>query len=212
VSEEKPSTTPAPPDAYEAEYMSAEGGVLHERRRMPGWFFALMGVVALIELAASIATRNPLPALLAVPILGAVTLLLSHLRVVLSETHLHIQYGLWGPKVAIADITSVRVERYSMMRYGGFGIRRSIDGVWAYSTPGGNGDALVIEARDGRGGTRKICITLDQAERFRQVIEDLRARAAGTDLRIDVGAAAPAAEPAELVREDRAVEVAKKSR
>lgn len=193
------------PDRYEAEYMAAEGGVLHERRRMPGWFFGLMGAILLIEVGASLVTANPLPALLAVPILAAVTLLLSHLRVVLTETHLHIQYGLWGPKIAIEDIVSARVEAYSMMRYGGFGIRRSLDGVWAYSTPGGNGQALVIEARDGKGGTRKLCVTLDQAERFREVIETLRGRAQGT--RVRVAAEAPAGATgaeAELAREDRA--------
>lgn len=194
------------PDRYEAEYMAAEGGILHERRRMPGWFFALMGVIGLIELVASVATANPLPALIALPILAAVTLLLSHLRVVLTETHLHIQYGLWGPKIAVEDITSMRVEPYSMMRYGGFGIRRSIDGYWAYSTPGGNGQALILETRDGR----KLCITLDQAERFRQMITDLQARRAGTGVRVDAGEAAPAqGEAQELAREDRAAKRAR---
>lgn len=189
------------PDRYEAEYMAAEGGVLHERRRMPGWFFGLMGVIGVIELFASVATGNPLPALLAFPIIVAVTLLLSHLRVVLTETHLHIQYGLWGPKIAVEDITAMRVETYSMMRYGGFGIRRSIDGYWAYSTPGGNGQALILETRDGR----KLCVTLDQAERFRQMITDLQARRAGTGVRIQAGETASArGEEVELAREDRA--------
>lgn len=163
------------PDPYEAQYMAAEGGILHERRRMPGWFFALMGVIAVVELGASIAARSVFPALLALPVLAAVTVLLSHLRVVLTREHLHVQYGLWGPKVAVQDIVSMRVEPYSMMRYGGFGIRRSLDGYWAYSTPGGNGQALVIEARDGKGGTRKMCVTLDRAAEFKQRIEELQA-------------------------------------
>ncbi|MFO0627679.1 MAG: hypothetical protein U0325_18870 [Polyangiales bacterium] len=163
------------PDPYEAQYMSADGGVLHERRRMPGWFFALMGVIAAAELGASIAAMSVFPALLALPVLAAMTLLLSHLRVVLTPEHLHIQYGLWGPKVALRDIVSMRVESYSMMRYGGFGIRRSLDGVWAYSTPGGNGQALVIEARDGKGGTRTLCVTLDRAQEFKRRIEEMQA-------------------------------------
>lgn len=197
-------TQPAP-DRYESEYMAAEGGVIHERRRMPGWFFALMGAILAIEVGATIATGNPLPALLAVPIVAAVTLLLSHLRVVLTETHLHIQYGLWGPKIAVADIVSAKVEPYSMMRYGGFGIRRSLDGVWAYSTPGGNGQALVIEIREPKGGTRKVCITLDQAERFRELIETLRGRGQGTGVRVAAeGAAAGEGAEVEVAREERA--------
>lgn len=190
------------PDRYEAEYMAAEGGVLHERRRMPGWFFGLMGVIGLVELVASVATANPLPALVAFPIIVAVTLLLSHLRVVLTETHLHIQYGLWGPKVAVEDIVAMRVEPYSMMRYGGFGIRRSIDGYWAYSTPGGSGQALILETRDGR----KLCVTLDQAERFRAMILELQARRAGTGVRVDAGAAPAEGEGAEVAREERAAQ------
>lgn len=162
------------PDLYEAQYMSADGGILHERRRMPGWFFALMGVIAVVELGASAAAMSVFPALIALPVLAAVTLLLSHLRVVLTREHLHIQYGLWGPKVAVQDIVSMRVEPYSMMRYGGFGIRRSLDGFWAYSTPGGNGQCLVIEARDGKGGTRKLCVTLDRAAEFKQRIEEMQ--------------------------------------
>lgn len=173
------------PDPYEAQYMAAEGGILHERRRMPGWFFGLMGVIAAVELGASIAAMSVVPALFALPILAAVTVLLSHLRVVLTREHLHIQYGLWGPKVAVQDIVSMRVETYSMMRYGGFGIRRSLDGYWAYSTPGGNGQCLVLEARDGKGGTRKMCVTLDRAEEFKRRIEELQS---STRVRVEAGA------------------------
>jgi hypothetical protein len=177
------------PDPYEAQYMSADGGILHERRRMPGWFFGLMGVIAAVELGASIAAMSVVPALFALPVLAAVTLLLSHLRVVLTREHLHIQYGLWGPKVAVQDIVSMRVESYSMMRYGGFGIRRSLDGYWAYSTPGGNGQCLVIEARDGDGGTRKLCVTLDRAAEFKQRIEEMQS---STRVRVEAGESARA--------------------
>lgn len=173
--------SPVPmPDRYEAEYMAAEGGLLHERRRMPGWFFAFMAAIALVELGVTLSTGRLLPALVAVPVLAAITLLLSHLRVVLTGSHLHIQYGLWGPKIALADIVAVRVEPYSMLRFGGFGIRRSLDGVWAYSTPGGKGTALVVETRGGR----KYCITLDEAERFRARIEALRAEGAASGVRV----------------------------
>lgn len=182
--------------------MSADGGVLHERRRMPGWFFGLLGAVGLVELVASIATGNPLPALIALPVIVTATLLLSHLRVMLTREHLHIQYGLWGPKVAVADIVSMRVEPYSMMRYGGFGIRRSLDGYWAYSTPGGSGLALVIEARDGRGGTRKLCVTLDKANEFKRRIEELQG-VGGARVRVEGEAGEAPGEAHELEVEAR---------
>lgn len=195
MSDEDPA--PQKLDAYESQYMSASGGLVHERRRMPGWFFGLMGVVALVELGASIAAGSVFPALIALPILAAVTLLLSHLRIVLTREHLHIQYGLWGPKVAVADIVSMRVEPYSMLRYGGFGIRRSLDGYWAYSTPGGNGLALVIEARDAKGGTRRLCVTLDRAAEFKRRIEELQS-AGGARVRVDAGEGASEAEVVEV--------------
>lgn len=192
---------PQAPDAYASRYMSAEGGVLHERRRMPGWFFGILGFAALVQLVASVGTASLAPAIFALPVLALVALLLSHLRVVLTPEHLHVQYGLWGPRVAVADIVSMRVEPYAMLRFGGFGIRRSLDGVWAYSTPGGNNLALIIEARDGRGGVRKLCVTLDRAHEFKQRIEALQA---ASRVRVDAGAEQPSADLADEGEDRRA--------
>jgi hypothetical protein len=158
--------------------MASEGALLTERRRMPGWFFALLGFAAVLQVGAAIAAASVLPLLLSLPVLALVTLLLSHLRVVLTRTHLHIQYGLWGPKVALADIESVEVGAYAAVRFRGWGIKRALDGTYAYSTPGGNGQALTITARDANGAVKRWCITLDRADDFRREIDAAR-RATG---------------------------------
>jgi hypothetical protein len=62
----------------------------------------------------------------------------------------HIQYGTFGPRIALADITAVEVVDYDALRYGGWGIRRGLSGGMAYSVPGRGGKAVRVTTRDGR--------------------------------------------------------------
>ena len=71
------------------------------------------------------------------------------LRIVVSERQVTVQYGLWGPTLQVADIVECKAIDYDWTRFGGWGIRRSFDGTWAYSLMGDGGRAVEIAWRDG---------------------------------------------------------------
>lgn len=176
----------APPDGYESQYMEGAQALVRSRRPMPWWFFALIGVALVATIGSSIATGS-LAALVTAPLLLAVAALLSVLRVVVTRTHVHVQLGLWGPKIAVGAITSIAAMEYPVARYGGWGIRLGRDGSWAYSTPGGTGRGVRIEyVVDGRA--KAIFVSTDEADEIVQVVSSLQGREA-TGVRVDTTAA-----------------------
>ena len=64
------------------------------------------------------------------------------LRVAVNTAHVHVQLGLFGPKIPIADILSCEATTYDWKKFGGWGIRRSFDGEWAYNMMGDAGRAV----------------------------------------------------------------------
>ena len=179
--------------------MDGGGAIASSRRRMPGWFFALMGVVFAVAATAAISAFVASGAVLAltplfvtVPLLALATLVFSHLRATVTTTQVIVQYGVFGPKIALDRIETVSIEKYDMFKYGGFGIKFARDGTIAYSVPGGSGDCVRIEYRDDRGKHRKIVVTVEDAAAFAQAIE----RARGGAVRVALGTAP--AEAAEI--------------
>ncbi len=173
-------------DEYTAQYMEGGRARIVTKQRMPGWFFAIMGVSSLAIVGSGLAT-GALVSMVGVIPLVLVTLLLSHLRVVVTDDALHVQYGLWGPKVAVEDITRCEVQRYDPMRFGGWGLKRSIDGTMAYSVPGGEGECIALEITEG-AKTRKVVITTPNAASVALAIEEARARKLGSRVRVDTSA------------------------
>jgi hypothetical protein len=162
--------------------MEGAQALVRSRRPMPWWFFALIGVALVATIGSSIATGS-LAALVTAPILVAVAALLSVLRVVVTRTHVHVQLGLWGPKIAVGDITKITAMEYPLSRYGGWGIRLGRDGSWAYSTPGGTGRGVRIEYRvDGR--EKAIFVSTDEADEIVRVVTSLQGGDA-TGVRVD---------------------------
>jgi len=110
------SDEPSTPDPYEARYMEGGAALARAKKRIPGWFFALLAVAGLSGPIATIASRAPLLptlplTLVSLLVMTVVATLFSHLRVVATSTHLHVQLGLFGPKIAYGQITAVERGR-----------------------------------------------------------------------------------------------------
>ena len=179
-------------DEYTAQYMEGGRARIVTKQRMPGWFFGLMGVAALAVLGSGLASGS-IASLLGVIPLVLVTLLLSHLRVVVTDDAVHVQYGLWGPTIAVENITRCEVQRYEAMRFGGWGFKRSLDGTVAYSVPGGEGECVALEITEG-AKVRKVVITTPNAAGVALAIEEARARKLGSRVRVDADEASEASE------------------
>lgn len=174
-------------DEYTAQYMEGGRARIVTKQRMPGWFFALMAAAMAVVLGTGLAAGTFASMVGIIP-LALVTLLLSHLRVVVTDDAVHVQYGLWGPTIAVETITRCEVKPYEPMRFGGWGFKRSFDGTMAYSVPGGEGECVALEITDG-AKTRKVVITTPNAAAVALAIEEARARKLGSGVRIDAAAA-----------------------
>ena len=175
-------------DEYTAQYMEGGRARIVTKQRMPGWFFALMAFSAVAVIGSGVASASLVGLLGLIP-LALVTLLLSHLRVVVTDDAVHVQYGLWGPTIAVETITRCEVKPYEPMRFRGWGFKRALDGTRAYSVPGGEGECIALEITEG-AKTRKVVITTPRAVAVALAIEEARARKLGSGVRIDADAAA----------------------
>ncbi len=171
------------PDGYESSYMNAGEALVRSRKPMPWWFFAVIGLALAASIGASIASGS-FAALMSAPILVVVGLLLSVLRVVVTREHVHVQFGLWGPKIAVRDVTKIEAMDYPFMKYGGWGIRAGIDGSRAYSTPGGTGRGVRIEYRDG-SRTKAVFVSTDDADEVVRTVLQLQGAASPTGVRVE---------------------------
>lgn len=187
------------PDPYESRYMEGGAALARSKKRMPGWFFALLAAAGSAGLVATLASGAPLlpallPSLLSLATVALVGVLFSHLRVVATATHLHVQLGLFGPKIAYAQVRSIRAVPYDWKRFGGWGIRRSLDGAWCYSVPGGTGDCVEVTWEDERGGAHTHVVSADNAAEIVAVVERARAGATGVRVAADPAGAQDVAE------------------
>lgn len=138
-------------DDYESRYMGGGEALARSRVGWPWWFHAIMGASGAFLVFSAIASATLVP-LLTLPLLAAVWLLFMFLRVTVTAEHVHVQLGLFGPKIPIAKLIEAKAEDYQLLKYGGWGIRLGIDGSWAYSMPGagGRGVRLTYETENGR--------------------------------------------------------------
>ena len=169
-------------DDYERRHMSDESGVLYRDKFVaPPVFHALMGFVTLASVIPAFFTEAAVMLALlatAAPLLF-VWLLFSVLRVSVSRDNVNIQLGLFGPKIPISDISSAEAVDYDWKKFGGWGIRRSMDGEWAYNMMGDAGRAVRLEYTDGKGKRRKLTVTAKSPALLVDAIE--RARGASFD-------------------------------
>lgn len=165
-----------PPDAYERTYMPGEGTVLYrDKSRAPWGLHALFAAAALTVVTANVIAGQWLALAIALPIITVVWLFLSVLRVTVSQGAIQVQYGLFGPTIPIAQVDAVRPVSYDWKKFGGWGIRRSIEGTWIYNMPGDGGRAVQVDWHDARGRKRVTLIGSRRAEQLAQGITQARA-------------------------------------
>lgn len=172
-------------DGYAAEYMGGGGGEILLRDKTV-WRLGLVavGLPALASWGAAAAIAfgadpSASPAFALIPaftgvVLTACAALFTVLRVVVSTKELHVQYGLFGPRIPIESIESCENIAYRWTDYGGWGVRMGRDGSWAYSVMVKGKRAVRIRWKDGN----ETKITVVSSEQPDAIIDAVaRARA-----------------------------------
>lgn len=171
-------------DAYEKQHMSEDGEeqVLYRDKFVAPWPFHI------IMLATTLASVLPF---LFVPLqwmalviglpLVVLWLMFSVMRVSVSTEHVHAQLGIFGPKIPIDAIQSAKAVKYDWKKFGGWGIRRSLDGQWAYNMLGDAGHAVEIVYEDTDKGTQTVLLTSGEAT----LLADAIAQARGLEVSMD---------------------------
>ncbi|MEO1266537.1 MAG: hypothetical protein AAFX99_00470 [Myxococcota bacterium] len=180
------SALPSGGDPYEQDYMT-QGAVLDRHKMVAPWpFHLLMGLVAVLTSVVlplwTLSQGDPAwwITLAMTPLLLAAWMMFSALRVSVTQDHVHVQYGLFGPKIDIGSIELCEAEDYALWKYGGYGIRYSvIEGAWCYNMIGDQGQAVRIHYRTRGGGLRKILIASHHPQALADSINRARI-AAGT--------------------------------
>lgn len=187
-SDPKPTGLRAP-DGYEKAYMTGEGEVLHREKSVSPWYFhAIFLVPALFTLVASIipvAMGTP-DGLVGLAISAPIALLLlvlwlifSVLRVTVSSAWVHVQYGLFGPKIPIPSIRKAEAIDYDWKHYGGWGIRRSMkDGSWIYNMMGDGGRGARLTYVDESGAEKTVVVGCANADMLVNAVNRARTKSA----------------------------------
>ncbi len=176
-------------DDYERKFMGGGEALARSKAGMPWWFHLLLGLSCATILGTAIAHAT-FAGLAGLPVLMLVWLLFMYLRVTVTSDTVHVQLGLFGPKIPVADIVEAVAEKYPVMKYGGWGIRLGLDGSIAYSVPGHGGRGVRIRYRKKSGRETTAWVTSPDPEALVAAID--RARAAKgvrvadeTKLRVD---------------------------
>jgi hypothetical protein len=162
------------PDDYEKNYMGGGEALARSRAGMPWWFHALLAI-ACITTAGTAFAHGALGAIISLPVLLLVWLLFMFVRVTVTPDTVHVQLGVFGPKIAITDIVEVCAEKYPVMKYGGWGIRFAMDGSVAYSVPGHGGRGVRIRYKKKNGREATAWVTSPEPESLVAAIEHARA-------------------------------------
>ena len=145
-------------DSYADQYMTQEGAVIMRDKVVSRSMLRLMLGITLFMIVAAIGSgvaAGLWVALAQIPVVLmflVLALLLPVLRTTVTSKELHVQYGLWGPRIAIDAIKSCTAEPYDAMKYGGWGIKRS-GGVWAYVPTGVDDIVKVVYDHKGKEKT-----------------------------------------------------------
>ena len=165
-----------PPDLYEQRYMAAEGTVLYRHKHSAPWQLHAIFATAMVAVFGSALAVGGVVGgaggiAVGVPMLSLVWILSSVLRVSVSEGHVNIQYGLFGPQIPISGIEQAALIQYDWRRIGGGrGIKSSLAGEWIYNLPVDGGRAVRIVWRDARGKRRAVHVGSPRAEDLLQQI------------------------------------------
>lgn len=171
------------PDPYEAEYMQGEGVVLYrDKSRAPWPLHAIFGAISVFTIASAFTAPGAwVGVALTMPLLLMMWLLFSVLRVTVSQGHVNVQYGLFGPKIPVGAIESAEAVEYDWKQFGGWGIRLNTKGEWMYNMPGDGGRAVRIVWRNKKGKQRTTYVGSLQSDDLAAQISAARALGPATD-------------------------------
>lgn len=208
-------------DHFESQYMQTSGAERRRERTVWKWHWVILAP-ALWTFAGMVLTlMGTLPgASLAVgAFLGVLTAFFALLwaaflvlRVVVTDRELHVQYGLWGPKIDLAAITECKVIDYDWSRFGGWGIKRDGDGTWAYTLMGESRRVVEVTWQEG-GQIKRAVVSSRTPDELVAAIEQARrerAPGAATSTGVRVGASTPDAAVYEEVTQPRDASAATK--
>jgi len=123
-----------------------------------------------------------------------------------------VQYGLFGPKIAVGDIERCEAVDYDWKKYGGWGIRYGRDGSVAYNMMGDHGRAVRIVYRKGKA-TKTVLVASHDPARLAAAINEARAAApARAGVRVEAVVEREAEGAAAAEREAEAAEAAEEKR
>ena len=191
--------------------MPAEGKVIHRSKQVSRLLAGLLLGIALVALlggaflgsglVSAIPAATGLAGLGFALFFGFLGLTMSVLRTVVTSEEVRVQYGLWGPRIAVAAIQSCKLIRYDPIELGGWGLKYR-NGTWAYTMPG-HPDVVELVWDDGGKSKRTLISSNDPAALARSIQQ-------ARGVRIDIGVAEEplaedaAAEQAALAAEEAA--------
>ncbi|MDC0672943.1 DUF3093 family protein [Nannocystis radixulma] len=152
-----------PLDAYERTYMAGEGTVLfRDKVRANGRWHAAFAALILscVYPVAFGGSSGALLVAMVLPVLLVTWTLYMFLRVTVSEAHVHVQFGLAGPKIPIAAIEQAEVIEVDWNRYRQ--LSRAGERIYAMARAGRR--AVRIVWTDAEGGRQVTLIGSDRAE------------------------------------------------
>jgi hypothetical protein len=165
-------------DAYQARYMEGAGGALyHDKITAPAAYHLLFLLPLLIVIGSALVTGAPLlvPLLSSVPLI-LIWLLFSTLRISVDRRQVHVQYGLFGPKIPIEAIRKCEAVNYDWKEFGGWGIRIGKDGAVAYNMLADQGRAVRLAWTQG-AKDKTVILSSRDPERLAAAVHHARASA-----------------------------------
>jgi hypothetical protein len=169
-------------DDYAQRFMGTEGKVLFRERVRMAWWGHLAFLAAFLLAIHSLVVTGAWLGLVVVPF-GWVTLMA--LRVAVTRYDVHLQLGLFGPRIPLADVESVEAVK------GGFlGLRARLALEPIFSVPSASRDLVRIVYRK---GDRRQALRFSSRDPQRMVRAIESARTAGWATIARVPGAAPAA-------------------
>jgi hypothetical protein len=132
-----------------------------------------------VQIGAVVAAHAPIfvPLLTGLPLV-LIWLLFAVLRVSVTREALHVQYGLFGPKIPIEDVERCEAVDYDWKQFGGWGIRYGRDGSTVYNMLGDQGRAVKVVYKKGQA-KKTVLLSSRDPERLAAAVNQARAAALG---------------------------------
>jgi len=165
-------------DDYEKTWMPGDV-LMRERLSMapllrwgiPGFLVAM----AILQLVIIPVWAVAIPVALFMVLLAVLVSSMTTIRTSVTPDTLHIQTGVFGPKIAVKDIELCEATHYDALReYGGWGIRYGRDGTVCYNMTGDKGKGVRIHYKTPDGKQKKLLFSSLHHHTFAEAINKAR--------------------------------------